>query len=184
MGGNKTRKINPGGLRDYYGTIYKLSLDLSMMERSLLGDRIFDIQIGTRILRRGLDTKPPVYSGFGYGALLAYLNAAMDTDSPGAVCVKSPLSFSDMAETRENYFDFRYYLFGPLKEWDLPELARCFEGKKLRLVDPLDGTGTPSAASAGGYPEYTAEGCSVMFSQGPANRELCWRQSLNEVFCR
>lgn len=182
MGGNKTRKINPRDFWDYYGTIYKLSLDLSMMERSLLGDRIFDILIGTRILRRGLDTKPPVYTGFGYGAFLAYISAVMDHHSPGAVCVGAPLSFSDIAETRENYFDFRYYLFGLLKEWDLPELTRCFEGRKLRLIDPVDGTGTPSVTSAGAYPEYSAEGCSIIFSQGTANLELCWRHSLEEAF--
>jgi dienelactone hydrolase len=181
IGGNKVRRINRFGLRDYYGTLYKLTLDLLMMERSLLGDRIFDVLAASNLLTDIFDTHHPLITGFGYGALLSYLASALLPRSPGAVCTGLPLSFSGMAETRENYFDYRYFLYGVLKTWDLPEVARCYSGRGFRIIDPVTGTGKPAAAGEAESAGYTPGEGSVLFSKGKGDLEKLWRRSLAEV---
>ncbi|MFP4383309.1 MAG: alpha/beta hydrolase family protein [Spirochaetia bacterium] len=181
IGGNKVRRINRFGLRDYYGTVYKLTLDLLMMERSLLGDRVFDVIAASRLLTEVFDTRNPGITGFGYGALPAYLGAALLRDSPGAVCTGLPLSFAGMAETRENHYDYRYFLNGVLKSWDLPDLTRCYDGRILRLIDPAAGTGKQAGAAEAESAGYIPGDGSVLFSLGKGDLEKLWRCSLAEI---
>ena len=136
--------INPHPLWDDYGTEYRLASDAMMLGISTLGLRVFDVLRALAYLRGRQDVSSVGIYGLGFGALLAYLAAALDGKLASVTVEDMLYSYADLAGAR--HYDRRQYgawcvAWGILKVFDLPDLLPCIAPAELRLINPRDALG-------------------------------------------
>jgi hypothetical protein len=145
IGAVETRPVNPCGVKDTYGTEYKLGCDAMMLGISTLGLRVFDVLRGLDYLRQRADTEggPIGIHGIGFGGLLAYLAGALDDGWSGVTVEDAFTSYREIAETRyyARSFGMREVAWGLLRRFDLVDLLPCIAPSPLRFVSPRDAYG-------------------------------------------
>lgn len=124
-----------------YGSDYFLTAQSNMLGRSYLGQKAYDV---VRVLTwlKGQGHTEIHLAGRGWGALAAAF-AALLSDDVNQVTLKNALaSYATVAETEDYQWPYAQLLPGVLTKFDLPDVYRSLEPKRLRQVDPwgaLDG---------------------------------------------
>ncbi|OGG50552.1 MAG: hypothetical protein A3F84_13635 [Candidatus Handelsmanbacteria bacterium RIFCSPLOWO2_12_FULL_64_10] len=151
IGAVEARPVNPRGLKDNYGTEYKLGCDALMLGLSTLGLRVFDVLRGLDYLRGRADvgSGPVGVYGLGFGGLLAYLAGALDDGWADVTVEDAFTSFREVAETRyyTRGFGMREVIWGALRRFDLVDLLPCIAPRPLRFVSPRDAHGNRASAA-------------------------------------
>jgi cephalosporin-C deacetylase-like acetyl esterase len=129
VGALRPHPINPRGLVDDYGTLYKLATDLMWLDDSLPAARTYDILRALALAREepeiGLGDRPIRILGGGSLALCAYLAAALDEGVAG-------LELSDPLPDVEGILTERLYTSDPGCSWLIPGFAERFSLEDLR----------------------------------------------------
>ena len=123
---------------------FKLASDAMMLGISTMGLRVFDILRGYAYLRSRADVDQIGLYGIGKRALYAYFAGAIEAGF-------TSLEFEDLLYSYRNLTDTRYYdqerydldvmAWGLLQNFDLVDLAPCFENRPVRWIAPRDATG-------------------------------------------
>ncbi len=146
IGAVEARPVNPRGLKDNYGTEYKLGCDAMMLGISTLGLRVFDVLRGLDYLRQRPDTGggPVGIHGIGFGGLLAHLAGALDDGWSDVTVEGAFYSYREVAETRtySRLFGMREVAWGILQKFDLLDLLPCLAYRPLHFVSPKDASGS------------------------------------------
>ncbi|MHB0878758.1 MAG: alpha/beta hydrolase family protein [Anaerolineae bacterium] len=148
-----SRPVNPQGVWAIYGTEFKLACDAMMMGTSTLGLRVHDVTRGLQYLRTRDDCAgtPIGLYGRGFGALLAYLAAAIDGHVAAVTAEDMLYSYRELVDSR--YYDARAHgmwsvAWGLLRRLDLADLLPCIAPARCRLVSLRDARGGIASASA------------------------------------
>ena len=143
IGAVEARPVNPRGLKDNYGTEYKLGCDALMLGVSTLGLRVFDVLRGLDYLKGRADGGPIGVHGIGFGGLLAYLAGALDDGWSDVTVEDAFYSYREVAETRyyTRTFGMREVAWGLLRRFDLVDLLPCLAPRPLRFISPRDACG-------------------------------------------
>jgi len=146
LGAVQTRAVNSRGMWQFYATEYKLASDAMMLGISTLGLRVFDVLRGLAYLRTREDCKEGRLGIYGYrfGALLAYLAAALDGRLDSITVEDMLYSYWDLARTR--YYDAQSHgpwslAWGTLQRFDLADLLPCMGSATCAFINPRDARG-------------------------------------------
>jgi dienelactone hydrolase len=122
-----------------YGSDYFLAAHGLMLDRPYLGQRTFDVLRVIAWLADQGHTEIHV-AGLGWGALTASFAGLLD-DRVIQVTIKHALrSYAEVAETEDYKWPYAALLPDVLKRFDLPDLYRELESKKLANVEPWGAT--------------------------------------------
>jgi cephalosporin-C deacetylase-like acetyl esterase len=130
VGDSQPDTCGPASFRKPYGSEYFYSIHGLMLDRPLLGQRVFD---GLRVLQwlESLGYKSVHLMGMGRGALLATLLGTL-SDSVKRVLLKQAIpSWSSIAETEYYELPLANILFNVLEDYDLPDCYRALKAKGL-----------------------------------------------------
>ena len=118
-----------------YGSDYFLAAHGLMLDRPYLGQRTFDVlRVIAWLADQGHDQIH--LAGKGWGALSAAFAALLD-DRVAQVTLKNALrSFAEVAETEDYKWPYAAMLPGVLTRFDLPDVYRVLDRKKLANLDP------------------------------------------------
>ncbi|HOJ11349.1 MAG TPA: acetylxylan esterase [Clostridiales bacterium] len=120
MGAAKSRKVNPRGYNDIYGTEYKLNSDAMMMGTSLAALRIYDVIRAHDYVKRRLNGIIPGIAGKGVCSFYALVEAILVKDVQ-SIYLKDPMpSFEEIVKTKFYQYNCKYDIFSVLKEFDIP----------------------------------------------------------------
>jgi cephalosporin-C deacetylase-like acetyl esterase len=161
IGAVETRPVNPRGLKDNYGTEYKLGCDALMLGISTLGLRVFDALRGLDYLKGRADAGRIGVHGVGFGGLLAYLAGALDDGWADVTVEDAFTSYREVAETRyyTRGFGMREVAWGVLRRFDLVDLLPCLAPRPLRFIAPRDAYGrrVPAETFRAGFLDVARE---------------------------
>ena len=122
-----------------YGSDYFLAAHGLMLDRPYLGQRTFDVLRVIAWLADQGHTEIHV-AGLGWGALTAAFAGLLD-DRVIQVTLKHALrSYAEVAETEDYKWPYAALLPDVLKRFDLPDLYRELESKKLANAEPWGAT--------------------------------------------
>jgi acetyl xylan esterase AXE1 len=133
--------INPRGLVDDYGTLYKLATDLMWLDDSLLAAQVYDVLRALALVRVdpeiALGGRPVRMLGAGALTLCAYLAAALDEGVAGLELADPLPDLEAMLSSRLYDGDpgCRLLLPGFAARFTLEDLRPLFAGRELRLPE-------------------------------------------------
>ncbi|RLE72886.1 MAG: hypothetical protein DRJ45_01065 [Thermoprotei archaeon] len=144
IGGVKTRKINPAGLYDIYGTEFKLTYDSYMLSTSTLAMRVYDVIRGIDYLFMREDVKDIGIYGNGRGAIYSFFASAMDDRISEMFFENMLYSYIDVIETKiydRNIVDERIVFHGLLRFFDIIDLIPLIYDRKYKFINLRDSQG-------------------------------------------
>ncbi len=118
-----------------YGSHYFYAAHGLMLDRPLLGQRVFDLLRVLQVLAAAGHREVHL-AGRGWGALPAAF-AALLSESVRQVTLKNALTaFHDLAVDPDQHWPYAFMLPGVLERFDLPECYAALAGKQLRSLEP------------------------------------------------
>jgi len=146
VGGVKTRKINPHGLTDIYGTEFKLAYDALMLGTSTFTMRVFDVLRGYDYLktRKDVDCDEISIYGEGVASLYAFYAMVLEPGIREGVFEKMLFSYEDVVETRiynRSVVDERILVHGILRYFDIVDLIPLLHGRRVKFINLVEATG-------------------------------------------
>ncbi len=123
---------------DMYGTEYKLNYNAMMMQKPLVGQRVFDILRACEYVRQRCPEIRLGMAGKGISSIYVLFAAVLNDDVESVYAVNMPLSYESLVTTRFYRYDVRYSLYGVLKELDIPLILDVFDNKKITCYDRPD----------------------------------------------
>ena len=119
-----------------YGCDYFYASYAEMFGQSYLAWRVHDVLCVLDLMAEyGYDRVH--VAGVGRGALVGAFAALLDERVREVTLKRAPLSYSDMAETRMNQWTQSAMLPQVLRHFDLPDVYRALQAKKLKLIQPV-----------------------------------------------
>lgn len=147
-GALEPRALNPSGIDDHYGTMYKLLCDLLWLDDSLEAGRVYDVlravEFATTSREIALEGRPIRMFGAGRGALRCYLAAALEPKVSRVELATPLIDARAIVKTRfyGEGLEWQSLIPGMASRCDLTDLRRLFEGRELVLAGP-SGRATP-----------------------------------------
>jgi len=119
-----------------YGNDYFYASYAEMFGQSYLSWRVHDVLCTLDFMAQyGYDRVH--LAGNGWGGIIAALVALLDERVKQVTLQQVPLSWSEMAQTRMNQWRQSAMLPGVLRHFDLPDVYRALQPKKLTILRPL-----------------------------------------------
>ncbi len=111
--------------------------------RPMLGGYVTDAQAALRALRARPDVDPSRLWIIGQGTMgvVALFTLALDPALSGAIVERALTDYRSIVENDRYSAPFRIYLFGVLKQFDLPDVAALAKPRPLLLLNPVDQSG-------------------------------------------
>ncbi|TDU81735.1 acetyl xylan esterase AXE1 [Prosthecobacter fusiformis] len=118
-----------------YGSQYFYAAHGLMLNRPLLGQRVFDVLRVIQALRAAGHQEIHL-AGRGWGALPAAFAALLSTDVKQVTLKNALSSYQDVATDPEYQWPYAFMLPNVLTHFDLPDCYAALAGKKLRNLEP------------------------------------------------
>lgn len=137
VGAVASRQLNPNSFPfHFFETEYRLSCDAQMLGTSLVGMQVTDVLRGIEYLLERTGKEKIVLAGRGKGALLATFAAPFVKTSQLRI---SPLpeNFSQIVKKRLYRPERVPLLFGPLRQWDLPDLYQYLKEMDVEIYQQI-----------------------------------------------
>ncbi len=119
-----------------YGNDYFYASYGEMLSEPYMGWRVHDVLCTLDFMAEyGYDQVH--LAGCGWGGMVAAFVALLDDRVKQVTLKNVPISYSEMAETRMNEWRQSAMLPYVLENFDLPDIYRALQGKKLQIIQPL-----------------------------------------------
>jgi hypothetical protein len=120
-----------------------------MLGRPLLGGQVHDTLRALDYVRSRTNTSGPTFLvGDGPHGVIALLAAALDERSDGVALRRTITDYRSLAVADRYDQPFGIYVYGVLREFDLPDVATATTPRPVLLLDPVTPSGEPAAATA------------------------------------
>jgi len=120
-----------------------------MLGKPLLGGQVYDALRALDYLRSlpGVGDKVSLV-GDGPHGLIALYAAALDPRSAGVALRRTITDYRSLAVAERYNQPFGLYLYGVVREFDLPDVARAIGPRPVLLLDAVTAVGDPAGAAA------------------------------------
>lgn len=119
-----------------YGSHYFYAAHSFMLDRPLLGQRVFDVLRVMQILAAGGGHEEIHLVGKGWGALAAVFAALLEPRVARVTLKHALRSYTEVAESADYKWPYATFLPGVLQHFDLPDCYRELESRNLRQIEP------------------------------------------------
>ncbi|MFZ2280950.1 MAG: acetylxylan esterase [Prosthecobacter sp.] len=118
-----------------YGSHYFYAAYSQMLDRPLLGQRVFDVLRVLQLLAAAGHTEIHL-AGQGWGALPAALAAVLSPDLKQVTLKHALTSFHDLASHEDQQWPTAFMLPQVLQIFDLPDCYQALQKQNLQLIEP------------------------------------------------
>jgi cephalosporin-C deacetylase-like acetyl esterase len=120
-----------------------------MLGRPLLGGQVYDTLRALDYLRSRPDVGGAIsLVGDGAHGVIALYAAALDARTRGVALRQTVTDYRSLAVAERYSQPFGIYLYGVLREFDLPDVARAVGPRPVLLLNPVTPRGEPAATAA------------------------------------
>jgi cephalosporin-C deacetylase-like acetyl esterase len=119
-----------------------------MLGKPILGGQVHDTLRALDYLRLRNAAGPISIVGDGPHGVIALYAAALDGDIAGVALRRTITDYRSLAVAERYTQPFGIYLYGVLREFDLPDVARAAAPRPVLLLDPVSPTGEAAAPVA------------------------------------
>jgi len=139
IGETKSPARGRGGYYGYYGIEADFTYTSFMLDRPLLGMRVYDVLRTTAAVENRLRPSTILCAGTGFAAPIALFAAAVDESIDGALCRSGPVSYFSIIGSKHHKWHVNCFVPDVVRHLDLPDLAALVAPRALFIVEPLDG---------------------------------------------
>jgi pimeloyl-ACP methyl ester carboxylesterase len=125
----------PGQFLARYGSHYFYAAYSFMLDRPLLGQRVFDALRVAQLLAEAGHTEIHLV-GHGWGALPAAFAALLSPQITRVTLKHGLTSFHDLATNADQQWPYATMLTDVLRHFDLPDVYAKLEAKHLKQIEP------------------------------------------------
>lgn len=118
-----------------YGSHYFYAAHSLMLDRPLLGQRVFDVLRVMQLLAEAGHEEIHL-AGMGWGALPVVFAALLEPRAIQVTVKHALRSYSEVAESAEYQWPYAAFLPGVLEHFDLPDCYRELGNRNLRQIEP------------------------------------------------
>ena len=153
IGETKSPARGRGGYYGYYGIEADFTYTSFMLDRPLLGMRVYDVLRTTAAVENRVRPSAVLCAGTGSAAPIALFAAAIDESLGGALCRSGPASYLSIIGSKHHKWHVNCFVPDVVRYLDLPDLAAVVSPRALFVMEPLDGAkkGVSGAEARGMY---------------------------------